>query len=704
MRGHPLATLGRHQFLDIALPARPNNVTPLRVIRATGTTRRHPWPALNVVLHDSLDREPETLAQLERDFQAVHADGEDAAETRAVIAALGAQIVVSAYGDFSPLRRWVDRILPAIHQVPADPMARLQLASGLMCAFDHAGERVLSREHGERIGRMGREALLELADFSFPSLVIAAYEQLPSHYAHTGENAHASYCIAQLELLATHAAVDERIAARSLFWAAGALRLLDEVERAQVLYARAAEAAARTGWRWLNFQQIAHNGRSAWDRRDAGAARKVLAELEALLDKNRPYEVREYHHLAGWLAIIENDPRRSEQHHRLALEAMERGAAPPEHRYLSKSGIAHALVAQRKFAEGIDWLRDPPASEPRLTAVYEATVAFIRARAARSEGRHADYAAELARAFAHAREFELVRVFLNLPMELAEMCADALEKNIEPEFVQKLLARRGLPPPGNAGSTWPWPIRVTAMGVFALNIDNLAADAGQRSNDHRLNLLKLLAANDGKALSVQRVIDALWPDAEADNGRKSFDMALSRLRKLTGREGRDDAFLIQEGKLLAAGNLVWMDTAAFVALTDRDVSAIDPSLLTQHADQLIRYYQRGFLDGESQDISWQLEPRERFKLRFTRAAGAVSSRLVDLGKHQAAIRTLEHALEAEPLAENLYRKLMQIHADQGSHAEVLRVYRRCRKMLSVLLSVKPSAETEALASQFGSDE
>lgn len=673
-------------------------MTPLHASRAVRAAGERLWPTLNALLLDSLDREAETLAALEQEFVAVVGDSSEALQNRAVIAALGAQIVVASYGDFSPLRRWVDRLLPAIEVVPADPMARLQLASGLMCAFDHAGERELSLKHGERIGRMAREALLELVDFPFPTLVIAAYEQMPSHYAHTGENAHAGYCIAQLELLAAHAAVDERIASRSLFWAAGALRLLDEVERSQALYARAAKSAAATGWRWLQFQQTAHNGRPAWDRRDALAASKVLAELDALVDSSRPYEVREFHHLAGWLAIIEDDPRRSEQHHRLALEAMERGAAPPEHRYLSKSGIAHALVAQKKFDEALEWLADPPASEPRLNAVYRATVALIRACHAAHEARHDVYLRELAAGFGEAREFELVRLFLNLPRELAVMCADALEAGIETGFVLKLIARRSLIPPANAGAAWPWPVRVRAMGVFSLTVDGKPAGAGQRGPDHRLNLLKLLAANDGRALSVQRVIEILWPDAEPENGRKSFDMALSRLRKLVGR---DEAFIVNEGRLAPSPQLVWIDTAAFVSLIEREGGASAPAALARFAERLIRAYRHGFLDGDAPDISWQLEPRERFKLRFVRSASATATRLMEAGQDEAAVRTLEYALEAEPMAETLYQKLMTLHGERGRAAEVLRVHRQCKKMLAALLSVAPSAETEALAKRYG---
>ncbi len=683
------------------MPPRASNVTPIHAHRHAVGAGALPWARLNAILLDSLDHEADALAALQREFDAAGGDSEAAATARAVIASLGAQIVVAAYGDFSPLRVWVDRLLPAIDATPADPMARLQLVSGFMCAFDHAGERALSLAHGERLGRIGREVLLELVDFAHPSLVIAAYEQLPSHYAHTGENAHAAYCIAQLEVLAAHAAVDARVAARSLFWAAGALRLLDEGERAGQLYFRAAEAAARTGWRWLNFQQTAHNGRPAWDRRDAVAARGVLTRLESLLDPTRPYEVREVHHLAGWLAMIEGDARRAEQHHRLALEALQRGAAPPEHGYLSKSGIAHALVAQQKFAEALDWLRDPPHSEARFTAVYEASVLFIEACRARHETRDADYAAHLAGGFAKAREFELVRLFLNLPEDLAVLCADALEREIEPAFVRKLIARRNLAPPVNATSAWPWPVRLQALGIFRLEIDGAPAEAGQRGTDQRLNLLKLLAANGGRALSVQRVIDALWPDAEPDNGRKSFDMALSRLRKLAQREGRDEAFLIQEGKLLAAPALVWIDTAAFLAHADRDVQSMDADRLVRHAAQLVRQYQHGFLEGEAQDIGWQIEPRERYKQRFTRAAGNIAARLVAVGELQTAIDTLERALECEPLAESLVQKLMQAHADAGSRAEVLRIYQRFVRMLQALPGVEASVDTQALARRLG---
>ena len=53
-------------------------------------------------------------------------------------------------------------------------------------------------------------------------------------------------------------------------------------------------------------------------------------------------------------------------------------------------------------------------------------------------------------------------------------------------------------------------------------------------------------------------------------------------------------------------------------------------------------------------------------------------------------RYFEHA------EEDLYRHLMLCYRELGRPAEALRTYRRCRELLSVVLGLQPSAETEAV--------
>lgn len=57
---------------------------------------------------------------------------------------------------------------------------------------------------------------------------------------------------------------------------------------------------------------------------------------------------------------------------------------------------------------------------------------------------------------------------------------------------------------------------------------------------------------------------------------------------------------------------------------------------------------------------------------------------------------IERGVELEPLAETLYRRLMECLQQQGLHVAPIEVYLRCRKMLSMVLGVNPAPKTEAL--------
>ncbi len=69
-------------------------------------------------------------------------------------------------------------------------------------------------------------------------------------------------------------------------------------------------------------------------------------------------------------------------------------------------------------------------------------------------------------------------------------------------------------------------------------------------------MLKALIAFGGKDVGETRLSDALWPDAEGDAARTSFDTTLHRLRKLIGN---DKAIVINEGLLSLDDRKVWTD-------------------------------------------------------------------------------------------------------------------------------------------------
>ena len=71
------------------------------------------------------------------------------------------------------------------------------------------------------------------------------------------------------------------------------------------------------------------------------------------------------------------------------------------------------------------------------------------------------------------------------------------------------------------------------------------------------------------------------------------------------------------------------------------------------------------------------------------------------GKWDEAASCNGKDLEADDLAEELYRRLMVCHIKQGQEAKALSVYRRCGRTLSSVLGVDPSVETRAIVASLG---
>jgi DNA-binding SARP family transcriptional activator len=109
---------------------------------------------------------------------------------------------------------------------------------------------------------------------------------------------------------------------------------------------------------------------------------------------------------------------------------------------------------------------------------------------------------------------------------------------------------------------------------------------------------------------------------------------------------------------------------------------------------LLDAYPGPLLDGD--EAAWIAKPRDALRSRFVRTLMEVGAALERAGDWATAIDVYRRGLEADNLAESLYRGLMRALVATGNHAEALTTYRRCRELLSIVLGVKPSFETERL--------
>jgi DNA-binding SARP family transcriptional activator len=322
---------------------------------------------------------------------------------------------------------------------------------------------------------------------------------------------------------------------------------------------------------------------------------------------------------------------------------------------------------------------------------------LLRAAALGQRGDAAGVAASLGEGLAGARSLGCVpHMPFILPATLAQLAAVALGHGIERDFVRHTIARRGLPPPAAEEERWPWRVRVRAFGAFDTAVDGAPIENGTKPQRKPVELLKYLIAAGGRDVSFGAVTQALWPDAEGDAAKRSFDVTLHRLRRMLGR---DDAIVLHGGKLALNPGIVWVDALAFERLTARiDEIQRGPckgaTAPIETLERALRLYRGPLL--ASDDEPWVRPARERMRRRFVQLAETAGEHWERAGNPDAALAWYHRAVDLEPTAERIHQRILRLLHGQGRRAEALEAYRRCREVLSAVLAAGPSAETEAL--------
>ena len=358
---------------------------------------------------------------------------------------------------------------------------------------------------------------------------------------------------------------------------------------------------------------------------------------------------------------------------------------------------APAMRAQVALARG-----DAPAAlacldqaSQRLTGTPRSAsplVLLVRAAAHLACG-HAERAATTARGWLqHVKQGGIGRHFAAVDRFVTQVLAFALQQGIEPDHARDLIHLLDQPPPANDIDEWPWPVRVRVLGTPQLEIIQAESGPNKRPQKKPLELLHYIVAQGGEPAVITGAMDALWPDADGDAAKKAFDITLHRLRKLLGA---DTAVLIAHGRASLNTRYCWVDAFAFARLAERiDQDGLASNALDDALSRALMLY-RGPVLGGATDATWTIAYRNKLRARFTRLVERAGAQYAASGRTEDAERCYRSALDLDPIAETIYRSLMQSLASRGEKAAALDVYQRCRETLSALLGVKPSPETVA---------
>ena len=187
------------------------------------------------------------------------------------------------------------------------------------------------------------------------------------------------------------------------------------------------------------------------------------------------------------------------------------------------------------------------------------------------------------------------------------------------------------PAPSPDIAAWPRPLKIITLGRFEILRDELPIEFSRKAPKKLVALLKAIIAHGEGGISAEEIIDALWPDLEADAAHEAFATNLHRLRKLLGRP---EAIRLIEGRLSIGSAVCWVDVWGFEHLFNVCKSAwkeLDAPRALEYADRAMESYRGGFLPNDI-DQPWSVSMRERLRSRFIKLVS-------DTGAHHERTET-----------------------------------------------------------------
>lgn len=209
------------------------------------------------------------------------------------------------------------------------------------------------------------------------------------------------------------------------------------------------------------------------------------------------------------------------------------------------------------------------------------------------------------------------------------------------------------------------------------------------------SILALLIANQGRAVSTDRIVEDVYGEAAGGGIRRSVQSTVSLLRRDLGDVivGTGDGYLFDAPRL--AVDAARFEDGVAAGLETLEIDPERAATLLRDALGLWRGDPYADVDGRA---VFESEIVRLCELRLVALEARVDADL-GCGRHREVLGELE-ALTAEfPLRERLWGLWMLALYRAGRQAEALAAYQRLRTMLGEELGIEPSTELRVLEEQ-----
>jgi WD40 repeat protein/serine/threonine protein kinase/DNA-binding SARP family transcriptional activator len=242
--------------------------------------------------------------------------------------------------------------------------------------------------------------------------------------------------------------------------------------------------------------------------------------------------------------------------------------------------------------------------------------------------------------------------------------------------------------PGEAsyrGST----LKVRVLGPLEV----LSNGAGVRlGGPKQRTVLALLAAEVGKPVSVDTLVDGVWGDEPTAGARSTLQTYVSNLRAAIG-----DVIVRDEGGYRLAADPAEVDAVEFERTVEHAAALVetDPVEAAQRLRAALALWRGHPYADVPGCFALELEARRLEELRLRAVETRIEAELA-LGGHAQLIAELEVLCEEFPTYERFRVQHMLALYRSGRQAEALRGYQKARAYLAEELGLEPSVQLQEL--------
>jgi ATP/maltotriose-dependent transcriptional regulator MalT len=243
--------------------------------------------------------------------------------------------------------------------------------------------------------------------------------------------------------------------------------------------------------------------------------------------------------------------------------------------------------------------------------------------------------------------------------------------------------------PASAGSSRsPVSIRIHTLGdprVFA------GSERIVRWQRPRVRDLLLFMAEQTRPVTADVILEAIWPDKNADEAEQAFRKTRYYLKEVLGQRCLE----LYDGRWQLTAEC-WLDTREFERLIDegeqlaREGQDSEAALVLRQA---LALWQGPYLDDCYAE--WTVNRRNALQTRYMRCVERLVELDLRLGRDESVMRLCYQILDLEPHNEAAHRGLMLCFARRGEYAQALEQFKQCVHELS-LLEASPGSKTLAL--------